>query len=206
MKTRKLLALIMTIALALSLFACGASEAGKDTPPFSKVSLDCSEDDVVKAFAFDHNDLDAMSRKNGSNESTIYYIGDTMYRNGLAITLSSVKLTDYVSYSAYSYFEPDPGEHLMILFFDITNTLNQPQKIKWLYNYDTFIDDYADNLTYFIGTEIDGMDSLYEQDGTAIPSGKSMSGYMVVKVPDGWNKVELQSRQGTFEINSSDFQ
>ena len=50
------------------------------------------------------------------------------------------------------------------------------------------------------------MDSLYEQDGTAIPSGKSMSGYMVVKVPDGWNKVELQSRQGTFEINSSDFQ
>lgn len=39
-----------------------------------------------------------------------------------------------------------------------------------------------------------------------IPSGKSMSGYMVVKVPDGWNKVELQSRQGTFEINSSDFQ
>lgn len=33
-----------------------------------------------------------------------------------------------------------------------------------------------------------------------------MSGYMVVKVPDGWNKVELQSRQGTFEINSSDFQ
>ena len=228
MKTRKLLALIMTIALALSLFACGASEAGKDTPPFSKVSLDCSEDDVVKAyisatipvdweevqlvtsdgvtFAFDHNDLDAMSRKNGSNESTIYYIGDTMYRNGLAITLSSAKLTDYVSYSAYSYFEPDPGEHFLILFFDITNTLNQPQKIKWLYNYDTFIDDYADNLTYFIGTEIDGMDSLYEQDGTAIPSGKSMSGYMVVKVPDGWNKVELQSRQGTFEINSSDFQ
>ena len=50
MKTRKLLALIMTIALALSLFACGASEAGKDTPPFSKVSLDCSEDDVVKAY------------------------------------------------------------------------------------------------------------------------------------------------------------
>lgn len=49
-------------------------------------------------------------------------------------------------------------------------------------------------------------DSLYAQDGTAIPSGKSMSGYMVVKVPDGWNKVELQSRQGTFEINSSDFQ
>lgn len=61
-------------------------------------------------------------------------------------------------------------------------------------------------MTYFIGTEIDGMDSLYAQDGTAIPSGKSMSGYMVVKVPDGWNKVELQSRQGTFEINSSDFQ
>lgn len=156
-------------------------------------------------FAFDHNDLDAMSRKNGSNESTIYYIGDTMYRNGLAITLSSAKLTDYVSYSAYSYFEPDPGEHFLILFFDITNTLNQPQKIKWLYNYDTYIDDYADSLTYFIGTEIDGVDSLYAQDGTAIPSGKSMSGYMVVKVPDGWNKVELQSRQGTFEIEYSDF-
>ena len=50
MKTRKLLALIMTMALALSLFACGASGTGKDTPPFSKVSLDCSEDDVVKAY------------------------------------------------------------------------------------------------------------------------------------------------------------
>ena len=50
MKTRKLLALIMTIALALSLFACGASGTGKGTPPFSKVSLDCSEDDVVKAY------------------------------------------------------------------------------------------------------------------------------------------------------------
>lgn len=50
MKTRKLLALIMTMALALSLFACGVSETGKDTPPFSKVSLDCSEDDVVKAY------------------------------------------------------------------------------------------------------------------------------------------------------------
>lgn len=50
MKTRKLLALIMTIALALTLFACGASGTGKGTPPFSKVSLDCSEDDVVKAY------------------------------------------------------------------------------------------------------------------------------------------------------------
>lgn len=156
-------------------------------------------------FAFGHNDLGAMSRKNGSDESTIYNIGETMYRNGLAITLSSAKLTDYVSYSSYTYFEPDAGEHFLILFFDITNTLDQPQKIKWLYNYDTFIDDYADNLTYFIGTEVDGVDSLYAQDSTAIPSGKSMSGYMVVDVPDGWQKVELQCRQGTFEIKSSDF-
>lgn len=52
MKTRKLLALIMTIALAILLFACGASGTGKDTPPFSKVSLDCSEDDVVKAYDY----------------------------------------------------------------------------------------------------------------------------------------------------------
>ena len=187
-------------------------QAGRKTVAYisATIPVDWKEVQLITSdgvtFAFDHNDLDAMSRKNGSNESTIYYIGDTMYRNGLAITLSSAKLTDYVSYSAYSYFEPDPGKHFLILFFDITNTLNQPQKIKWLYNYDTFIDDYADSLTYFIGTEIDGVDSLYAQDGTAIPSGKSMSGYMVGKVPDGWNKVELQSRQGTFEINSSDFQ
>ena len=54
--------------------------------------------------------------------------------------------------------------------------------------------------------EVDDMEDLNDQDYKDILSGKSMSGYMVVKVPDGWNKVELQSRQGTFEINSSDFQ
>lgn len=48
MKTRKLLALIMTIALALSLFACGAS--GNVKPPFSKVALGSSESDVTNAY------------------------------------------------------------------------------------------------------------------------------------------------------------
>ena len=129
-----------------------------------------------------------------------------MTRNGMKITLTGARQTEYVSKDSYTYYEPADGKVFVILFFDIKNTSDQTQRFNALNTFDVFIDDYSDRFTSFLYTTVDDMEDLNDQDYKDILSGKSMSGYMVVKVPDGWNKVELQSRQGTFEINSSDFQ
>lgn len=151
-------------------------------------------------FSFTHDDLGKMSSKIKNSESAPYHVGETMNRNGLEFTLLNAIQTSAVYHNSSLYFSPQNGKEFLILFFDITNSLDQPQKIKYYYRYDIFIDDYSASMTYFNSTEVNGKRSLYEQDGQEIPAGKLMSGYMAIEVPIGWQKVELVSRQGTFEI------
>ena len=146
-----------------------------------------------------------MSADENSSESTIYYLGDTMTRNGMKITLTGARQTEYVSKDSYTYYEPSDGKVFVILFFDIKNASDQTQRFNALNTFDVFIDDYSDRFTSILYTTVDDMEDLNDQDYKDILSGKSMSGYKVIEAPSNWKKIELTTRQGAFLIESKDF-
>lgn len=150
-------------------------------------------------FSFAHTDLGAMSAQENSSEELVLHTGDTMTRNGMQITLKNVIQTDYIPYLSSMYYEPEVGNHFLVLFFDITNTTSSAQRFSIITAYDAYIDDYSGQFTT-LSADINGESDLNDYDYTDILSGKSISGYKTIEVPDGWNKVELASRQGTFEI------
>lgn len=150
-------------------------------------------------FSFAHTDLGVMSAQENSSEELVLHTGDTMTRNGMQITLKSVIQTDYIPYLSTMYYEPEVGNHFLVLFFDITNTTSSAQQFSIVTSYDAYIDDYSGQFTG-LHADINGESDLGDYDYTDILSGKSISGYKTIEVPDGWKKVELASRQGTFEI------
>lgn len=162
----------------------------------------CSDGSAV---SIKHTDLGSMSADENSSESTIYYLGDTMTRNGMKITLTGARQTEYVSKDSYTYYEPSDGKVFVILFFDIKNASDQTQRFNALNTFDVFIDDYSDRFTSFLYTAVDDMEDLNDQDYKDILSGKSMSGYKVIEAPSNWKKIELTTRQGAFLIESKDF-
>ena len=168
---------------------------------WNNIQILCSDGSAVSVT---HADLGSMSAGESSDENTIYHVGDTLTRNGMKITLTSVQQTEYVSKSSYTYYEPDNGKTFVILFFDIKNTSNQTQRFNAISIFDVFVDDYADSFTSFLYTTVDGEEDLSDQDYKDILSGKSMSGYKVIEAPVNWKKIELTTRQGLFEIESKD--
>ena len=166
---------------------------------WNKVQLLC--DDV--AFTFTHADLGSISSQNTTGETPTYTVGETLTRNGMKITLTNAMQTDYISKSSYFYYEPDPGNHFVIMFFDIRNDSEQSQQFRATAVFDPYVDDYTNKFTSFLYTEINGMNELSDSDHTDILPGKSLVGYMAMQVPDGWQKIELTTRQGNFEIASN---
>ncbi len=49
-------------------------------------------------------------------EKMLFTIGDTLTRNGMKITLTGARQTEYVSKDSYTYYEPDDGKVFVILF------------------------------------------------------------------------------------------
>lgn len=184
----------------------GTLSAGKKTKNYlsavvptkwNEIQFTCSDGTT---FSFAHTDLGSLSSQTGADETTIYHVGDTLTRNGMKITLKNVIQTDYVEKYNYSHYEPDAGKHFVIMFFDLQNQSQQSQRFKSYSTFDVFIDDYSDNFTGFLSTKINNVSDLSDEDYTDILPGKSLGGYEVVEAPDGWKKIELISRQGTFEI------
>lgn len=169
---------------------------------WNEIQILCSDGSAV---SIKHTDLGSISADENSSESTIYYLGDTMTRNGMKITLTGARQTEYVSKDSYTYYEPADGKVFVILFFDIKNTSDQTQRFNALNTFDVFIDDYSDRFTSFLYTTVDDMEDLNDQDYKDILSGKSMSGYKVIEAPANWKKIELATRQGAFLIESKDF-
>ena len=168
---------------------------------WNEIKILCSDGSEV---VITHADLGSISSSESSSEKTVYHIGDTLTRNGMKITLTSAQETDYVSKSSYTYYEPSDGKVFVILFFDIKNTSDITQRFNATSTFDVFIDDYSDRFTSFSFTEINNVQDLSDQNYQDILSGKSMSGYRVIEAPANWKKIELTSRQGTFEIEAKD--
>lgn len=165
---------------------------------WNEIQIDCSGGTL---FTFAHSDLGSLSAPESNNESQVYHVGDTITRNGLKVTLESVMQTDYIQGSSSWYYEPDEGKHFVVLFFDIKNITEQKQRFDIYSSFDVFIDDYTDNFTSAgSSTKINDLGCLSYMDYTDILSGKSMAGYQIVEASDGWQKIEIASRQGTFEI------
>lgn len=165
---------------------------------WNEIELVCADG---SAFSFAHTDLGTISAAENSGEDTSYHVGETLTRNGMQITLTSALQTDYVHDFSTYYYEPDAGNHFLILMFDIANGSSVPQRFNAFNAFDVYVDDYSSQFTGFLGTDIEGKQDVDDQDHIDILSGKSISGYKVLEVPDGWQKVELTSRQGTFEIS-----
>lgn len=180
-------------------------EAGRKTKSYisatvpegwKEVQLVCADG---SAFSFTRADLGDISSTGTSTKETVYRVGESIPWNGMTITLTKVVQTDYVPYLSTMYYEPSAGNHYIIMEFDVKNTAAQPQRFNSLATFDVYIDDYSGSFTGFFA-DYDGMQALNDQSYTDISSGKSISGYQVVQAPDGWGKIELTSRQGTFEI------
>ena len=165
---------------------------------WNKVQLVC--DDI--AFTFTHADLGSISSQNETGEAPTYTVGETLTRNGMKITLTGAMQTDYVPESTYLYYEPDAGNNFVVMFFDLRNDSRQSQKFNASAVFDPYVDDYSTKFTRFLGTEIEGVEALTDNDYTDILPGKSLEGYMVMEVPSGWKKIELTTRQGNFELTS----
>lgn len=163
---------------------------------WNEVQIVCSDGSAV---SFAHTDLGSISSQTDDAESAVYHMGDTLTRTGMAVTLKSGFQSDYIAESSYSHYEPDAGNYYLVLFFDIRNDSTQTQNFKVYSVFDVYVDDYAKDMTYFFA-DIDGQKALADQDYTEILSGKSINGYIAVEVPTSWQKVELVTRQGTFEI------
>lgn len=163
---------------------------------WQEVQLVCADG---SAFSFTRADLGDISSTGTSTMENIYGVGETIFRNGLEITMTKVVQTDYVPYLSTMYYEPSPGNHYIIMEFDVKNTATQPQRYNALAAFEVYVDDYSESFTGFFA-DYDGLQDLNDQTYTDILSGKSISGYQVIEAPDGWQKIELTSRQGTFEI------
>lgn len=163
---------------------------------WQEVQLVCADG---SAFSFTRADLGDISSTGTSTMETVYGVGETIFRNGMEITMTKVVQTDYVPYLSTMYYEPSPGNHYIIMEFDVKNTAAQPQRYNALAVFDVYVDDFSESFTGFFA-DYDGLKDLNDQTYTDILSGKSISGYQVIEAPDGWQKIELTSRQGTFEI------
>lgn len=169
---------------------------------WNEIKISCPDNSVV---SITHADLGTISAGEESGEDVVYHVGDTLTRNGMKITLTGARQTEYVSKDSYTYYEPDDGKVFVILFFDIKNASYQTQRFDALNTFDVFIDDYSDRFTSFLYTTVDDMEDLNDQDYKDILSGKSMSGYKVIEAPANWKKIELATRQGAFLIEPKDF-
>ena len=169
---------------------------------WNEIKISCPDNSVV---SITHADLGTISAGEESGEDVVYHVGDTLTRNGMKITLTGARQTEYVSKDSYTYYEPDDGKVFVILFFDIKNASDQTQRFDALNTFDVFIDDYSDRFTSFLYTTVDDMEDLNDQDYKDILSGKSMSGYKVIEAPANWKKIELATRQGAFLIEPKDF-
>lgn len=163
---------------------------------WKEVQLVCADG---SAFSFTRADLGDISSTGTSTMETVYHVGEAISKNGLEITMTKVVQTDYVPYLSTMYYEPSPGNHYIIMEFDVKNTAAQSQRYNALAAFDVYVDDYSGSFTGFFA-DYDGLQDLSDQNYTDILSGKSISGYQVIEAPDGWQKIELTSRQGTFEI------
>lgn len=163
---------------------------------WTEIQLLCADG---SAFSFTREDLGDISATGTSTAETIYRVGDTMRKNGFEITMTKAVQTDYVPYLSTMYYEPDAGNHYVIMLFDIKNNATQAQRFEILSAFDVYVDDYSSNYTGFYA-DFEGLQDLSDQNYVDVLSGKSISGYKVLQVPDGWQKIELTSRQGTFEI------
>lgn len=163
---------------------------------WNNIKLVC---DDGSTFSFTHIDLGKMSAARNSNEDQIYKPGQAMKRNGMKITVRGAVQTDYIPDAGSFYYEPDEGNHYVIIIFDISNEASISQRFNITTAFDVYVDDYASQFTW-LTTEIAGYRDLSDQTYVDVASGKSLAGYKVIEVPDGWQKIELVSRQGTYEI------
>lgn len=133
-----------------------------------------------------------------------FSIGETLSNSAFDITLLQTVQTDYVNDGSYFYYSPDDGKHFVIFIFDVKNTSAKTMKFNYLSHFDAYVDDYAIKFTGFLGTDFNGYDALADLDYTDMLPNKSITGYCVLEVPDGWNTIELSARNGTFVISSND--
>ena len=167
---------------------------------WNEVHIICEDGTSFLFTTQDLGDISAVPAAQGNgSEATVCHVGDTITRNGIDIKLTRAVQTDYISYLSTMYYEPEPGNHYIVLFFDIKNNSNQSQQFDTNSIFDLYVNDYSSFFTG-LSAEIDGIKPLNDQQYTDILPGKSMSGYEVVEAQDEKQKIELVGRQGTFEI------
>lgn len=133
-----------------------------------------------------------------------FSVGETLSNSAFDITLLQSIQTDYVSSGGSFYYSPDEGKHFVIFVLDVKNTSSKSMRFNYLSHFDAYADDYTIKFTGFSGTDFNGYDALNDLDYTDILPNKSLTGYCVLEVPDGWNTIELAARNGTFVISSDD--
>lgn len=163
---------------------------------WNNIKLVC---DDGSTFSFGHSDLGRISADRNSNEEKVYHVGQAMRRNGMKITVKGAVQADYIPNGSSFYYEPAAGNHYVIIIFDIANVSSFTQQFNIATAFDVYVDDYASRFSW-LTTEIAGYRDLSDQTYTDIARGKSLAGYKVIEVPDGWQKIEMVSRQGTYEI------
>ncbi len=131
-----------------------------------------------------------------------YGVGETFRAVGFDITVSKVLQTDYISAGSYSYYDPDPGKHFVLIFLEAMNVSKDALELNY-FQFSPYVDDYAERFTSIASyVEVEGVREIDRY--TEVQAGKKTSGFILLQVKDGWKTIELISRESTLVINSDD--
>ncbi len=106
-----------------------------------------------------------------------------------------VNFIDYKESYGSEYNKPKSGNIFVLLEFEIENNSNEDIAVSSLLSFETYVDDYAADLSLSALMENENGKQL---DGSIIP-GKKMKGCLGYEVPENWNEIEVEFTYNVWE-------
>ena len=164
MKSRKLLALLMTMMIAVT----GVFVAG------------CSSD----TSSGEDGNAGGEASESEAEEKSEYGVGETATVNNVDITLAGA-----VESMGDEYFGPADGNKFEILEFEIANNSDEEVAVSSIMCFEAYCDDYSIDVSYDgeLAPEAEDKSTL---DGT-VAAGKKMNGIIAYEVPTDFERLEV---------------
>ena len=164
MKSRKLLALLMTMMIAVT----GVFVAG------------CSSD----TSSGEGGNAGGEASESEAEEKSEYGVGETATINDVDITLVGA-----VESAGDDFFTPAEGNKFEILEFEIANNSDEEVAVSSIMCFEAYCDDYSIDVSYDgeLAPEAEGKSTL---DGT-VAAEKKMNGIIAYEVPADFERLEV---------------
>ncbi len=164
MKSRKLLAVLMAIMIAIT----GVLAAG------------CSSD----TSSGEDGNAGGEASESEAEEKSEYGVGETATVNDVDITLVGA-----VESAGDDFFTPAEGNKFEILEFEIANNSDEEVAVSSIMCFEAYCDDYSTDVSYDgeLAPEAEGKSTL---DGT-VAAGKKMNGIIAYEVPADFERLEV---------------